>query len=89
LGAFGLMAGTAGILGVIACVLVATYGLTDQWPRSAFFLVSLAFVFSIVSLLIGVQAFLAGLLAEFALARTATDEPYRVAESLPEPPGAR
>ena len=46
-------------------------------------------VFSVVALLIGVQAFLAGLLAEFALARTATDEPYRVAETLPEPPAPR
>jgi dolichol-phosphate mannosyltransferase len=89
LGTFGLMAGTLGTLGTVVCVLVATYGLTDQWPRSALFLITLGFVLSVVALLIGVQAFLAGLLAEFALARTATDEPYRVAESLPEPGGAK
>ena len=82
------MAGAVGILGTVVCVLLATLGFSDQWPRSALFAVALGFVFSAVALLIGVQSFLAGLLAEFALARTATDEPYRVAETLPEPPAA-
>jgi dolichol-phosphate mannosyltransferase len=88
LGSFGLIAALIGVFGTIICVSLASLGLSEEWTRSAFFTVAIGFVFSLVALLIGVQAFLAGLLAEYALARTATDEPYRIAEALPEPPTA-
>jgi dolichol-phosphate mannosyltransferase len=88
LGTFGVMAGAVGMVGTVAFLFLATLALADGWPRWSAFPVGLGLVFSVVALLVGIQSFLTGLLAEFALARTATDEPYRIAELLPEPPAA-
>jgi dolichol-phosphate mannosyltransferase len=86
LGTFGLLAGAIGIAGTVAFMLLASLALADGWPKMSAFPIGLGLVFSVIALLVGIQSFLTGLLAEFALARTATEEPYRVAESLPEPP---
>ncbi len=82
LGAFGLFAALGGTLGVVLCVALATAGWGAEWPRWAAFPLGLGLVFSVVAVVVGAQSFLTGLLAEFALARTAPDEPYRVAETL-------
>jgi len=86
LGTFGLLAFAAGTVGTVVFLFLAALALADYWPRMTVFPIGLGLVLSVLAMTVGVQSFLTGLLAEFALARTATDDPYRVAELLPEPP---
>lgn len=86
LGAFGLLAGTVGMVGVVVFLLLATLALAGDWPRTAAFPIGLGLVLSLLAAVVGVQSFLAGLLAEFTLSLTTTQDPYRVAEMIPEPP---
>lgn len=73
LGTTGIVTGCLGFAGLILFV-----ALLAAYPGSGVVLFGL--ILSALAVVVGSQAFLAGLLAEFVLARTAADEPYRVAE---------
>jgi hypothetical protein len=74
-----------GTVGTVVFSFLAALALADYWPRMTVFPIGLGLILSVIAMMVGIQSFLTGLLAEFALARTATDDPYRVAELIPEP----
>jgi dolichol-phosphate mannosyltransferase len=88
LGTVALLAGGLGCLGLFAAVALILARWATPWTGADLVLELGLMIGSFAVLLFGTQTYLAGLLAEFVLARTAGgDPPYRIAESLDPPAG--